>query len=412
MTSDIPFKKKSNFVDKNEIILKMKTSFENKSRLSLFGPPGIGKTTCATQFAHFLQENEWIVRWINADKRETINKAYELMYEEMISTNKGKLGIEETVQLVKNKLNIIENDTLIVFENVQDFKDLETFISLSAPKLKILTTCRQKPGIEEEEINFYDFIEMQPFNKEDFRSYFSKLSFLKERLTPDQVNVLIEELSNKHDHQILPQKVDLFASLIKREKFKGFEEIRKMLNDKTINEILGEILKGLEKDMTKNENHAFKILTYLEYLQTHTIAIRLIKDLIVPEQINTSIQVLLNLGLVKMNYKYKNYPSIEFHKVIQNEILDFIRSTRKGASLESFIDSVKNSIPSINHVPGLNWDLANVYLPHIDYILPLIKSNNESIITIMEQSIRYNFYIKYNLKKASGLAPKDFILFF
>ena len=49
-SSDIAFDPIENFLDK-QMIKKIKEGFMNKQRVWIYGPPGVGKTTTASEFA-------------------------------------------------------------------------------------------------------------------------------------------------------------------------------------------------------------------------------------------------------------------------------------------------------------------------------------------------------------------------
>ena len=95
----------------------------------------------------------------------------------------------------------------------------------------------------------------------------------------------------------------------------------------------------------------------------------MIKDLIGSEHVEKSIDVLINLGIAKMNYNNIEYPSIQFHSLMKQEIQEYVRINKKEQPIETFIDSIVSSIPNVDSIPDKSWKLANIYIPYVETIL-------------------------------------------
>jgi len=79
LSSEIPILPIKNFIDKN-ISVVINENFEKFNKIVLYGPPGIGKTSNASQYAHSIKDT--IVRWINANsKPDTENSIYNIFKE-------------------------------------------------------------------------------------------------------------------------------------------------------------------------------------------------------------------------------------------------------------------------------------------------------------------------------------------
>jgi MoxR-like ATPase len=87
ISSDIPYDPIENFVDK-ETIIKIEEGFKNKQRVCIYGPPGIGKTTTASEFANLVKSNQ-VVRWFDARTKERIENSFKNIYELFIGETDG-----------------------------------------------------------------------------------------------------------------------------------------------------------------------------------------------------------------------------------------------------------------------------------------------------------------------------------
>ena len=335
----------------------------NKQRVWIYGPPGVGKTTTASEFANSIKFNQ-SVRWFDSRSKERIDNSFKKIHQELIGKIDDKIEINVILNEVFKKLNSLKTDILMVFDNVDDSNEIEIYLKnfKSNSNIKILITSRDMPKTFE---NAYNQIEIEAFSRTDTQTYLENL--FPKRFTKDQINMIIEKISLKKQKNFLIQKIELIASFIRSSKLLGFAEILTVLGENNFETILSKILAQLEEE--KHIHSAFELLTFLKYLGFENIEIILIKDLIGSERAEKSIDVLINLGFVKMNYNNIEYPSVQFHSLMKQKIQEYNRKNKKEQPIETFIDSIVSSIPNVDSIPDKSWKLANIYIPYVETIL-------------------------------------------
>ncbi len=127
----------------------------------------------------------------------------------------------------------------------------------------------------------------------------------------------------------------------------------------------------LELEKEKEIHSAFELLKFLKYLKFENIEIILIRDIIGLEKTEKSVDALINLGKVKMNYKNPDYPSLQFHSLMKQEIEHYIEINRMEQPKELFINLIISSIPNVHSIPDKKWKLADIYVHLLNIFLQL-----------------------------------------
>jgi adenylate kinase family enzyme len=176
---------------------KIKESLKMKQRVWIYGPPGVGKTTTASEFANSVQLTQK-VRWFDARTTERIEKSFKNIHETFI----GKTADLE-MKLIFQNLNSLEREMLFIFDNVIDSSEIDKYLNAlrSNSNIKFLITSRDQPKTFENE---YNQIEIEAFTRKDVEKYFGN-AFLK-RFTKDQINNIIEKTCTVNQNTFLIQK--------------------------------------------------------------------------------------------------------------------------------------------------------------------------------------------------------------
>jgi tetratricopeptide (TPR) repeat protein len=141
-------------------------------------------------------------------------------------------------------------------------------------------------------------------------------------------------------------------------------------------------------------------LKFLKYLKFENIEKVFIGDIIGSEKTEKSVDALINLGIVKMNYNNPNYPSIQFHSLMKQEIENYIEENKKEQPMELFIDLLLSSIPKVDSIPDKKWKLADIYVPYVEYILQITNIKTQQISLLWDAKYYYEMNERINLYNA------------
>jgi tetratricopeptide (TPR) repeat protein len=236
----------------------------------------------------------------------------------------------------------------------------------------------------------------EAFTRKDVEIYFVNV-FLN-RFTKDQINQIIEEIFRRDQNKFLIQKIELSALFIRNKKLLDFDKLLSVLRKNIFETILTQILLELEEE--KEIHSAFEILKFLKYLKFENIEIVLIKDIVGTEKTEKSVDALINLGIVKMNYNNPDYPSIQFHSLMKQEIENYIERNKKQQPIDLFIDLLVLSIPNVGSIPDKKWKMADIYVPYVEYILQITNIKTQQVSLLWDAIYYYELNVRINYKNA------------
>jgi adenylate kinase family enzyme len=132
---------------------KIKESLKMKQRVWIYGPPGVGKTTTASEFANSVKFSQE-VRWFDARTTERIEKSFKNIHEKFIGKT-ADLEMKLILNSVFQNLNSLEKEMLFIFDNVTDSNEIDKYLNAlrSNSNIKFLITSRDQPKTFENEYN-------------------------------------------------------------------------------------------------------------------------------------------------------------------------------------------------------------------------------------------------------------------
>jgi energy-coupling factor transporter ATP-binding protein EcfA2 len=216
----------------------------------LHGIAGIGKSTLAKNYAQMFKNtsSDHVAIWIEAEKELKIKNDYLsiLDYPKIKDENDLiHLFNEKIARLVKNRTKI-----MIVYDNVEDYDYLKVFLRDLPNEVEILATMKNiNTGlIGKERADFYETIEVKPFDEEEFNVFV--LEVFKNK------NIQLDASSLKLLWEIVYDKEDKIASPFRINKL-----ITYFLNNKSM-----KFSQKLEKISKENKKHLLNIDFYQSIL--------------------------------------------------------------------------------------------------------------------------------------------------
>jgi AAA+ ATPase superfamily predicted ATPase len=188
---------------------------EHKNKcLVLHGPPGIGKTSNAINFAWRMNdENKWICLWFNSETSGKFMVDLEALTVLMKDTNSENRTFEYRSQLIKKEFRAnSETNFLLILDNLSESYWVESF-RVNLPKnVSILATSRQRNVLEK----IAHELKVEYFDEEQANSFFEKKFNKNRELSEGELELLNEYF--KYD-KILPYDLNLLISEINNNEF-------------------------------------------------------------------------------------------------------------------------------------------------------------------------------------------------
>ncbi len=145
MANNLP--SQTRLIFKRNIEDKMFTEFIKHRLVCLSGMPGVGKSTLAIEFGyHRTKSSSATVRFFKASSVAKVTEDYIGLAKDLQITDENE---ENRIRGVNSKLTkltkLVENKPILfVFDNVEDYKDVEKYISNLPERVSVLLTVRSK----------------------------------------------------------------------------------------------------------------------------------------------------------------------------------------------------------------------------------------------------------------------------
>ena len=127
--NEFPTKQKV-FVGREGYLNKINELFETKQIVAISAFGGTGKSTLALEYCHTLVEkdpNSIKIRWLNAATSFQLQEDLENLAEKLNLEIENR-KIDFIIRSIYTKLNEIQLNILLVFDNVETFDDIKDFI--------------------------------------------------------------------------------------------------------------------------------------------------------------------------------------------------------------------------------------------------------------------------------------------
>ncbi|QQV74492.1 hypothetical protein H6P87_00026 [Rickettsia tillamookensis] len=399
--SNLPPLSTYNLIVRNEILQEIEETLNEKRFITVSAFAGTGKSTIAIEYGSKQRdEAKKIVRFINADSADKIFEAYRQLAKEVAIYTIGEKE-EDIIRLVHERIANLKPSTLFIFDNVEKYKDIESYLNgiMNMPndKTQVIITTRNNK-LSEDITN----IKLKPFNREEAILYL--VESLKDRLNKQDISNLLAELSSE-DAFILPYSLSKAVAYLKENKLLRVDDYInyfKNSKDDHIETVL--LLQLLEKSPL-----AWLILQCSAHLDPDFISIDIFKELFLvdEEKLQEPIKRLEALSLMNLTYQ-NGQAGLQLHRLVQTITKQYINKYKEHAIDEKeiyirLVEVLDNLFPLLTDIPNEYWESAKIFYPHIIKILnDNIKIDNFKKANLYQKLGNYNEYIlckfKYSLK--------------
>lgn len=133
------------FTGREQKLMEIKKTLNNHSRVALSGLGGIGKTQIATEYAYrYLNDYDYIF-WVNADSQERLVSSYIKIASQLKVLERNAQDQSRVIEAVKYWFTA-HGCWLLIFDNVDEIKNIKQFIPLGKHGHVLLTTQARAIG--------------------------------------------------------------------------------------------------------------------------------------------------------------------------------------------------------------------------------------------------------------------------
>jgi tetratricopeptide (TPR) repeat protein len=234
---------------------------KNNKCLVLHGPPGIGKTSIALNFAwQVVNEKNWICLWFNSETQEKFLIDLQASTDLMRETKDENKTFEYRIQLIKREIRLHSAESfLIIFDNLKESEWIESFLTNLSQNVSILVTSTNKNILDKIAVE----LKVEYFDESQAKLLYFKKFESKRELSIEESQLL--EAYFKYD-QILPYDLNLLISELNNNEFINLKDLLDGYE-----ELCEKIFKDLYERVSKKSTNAWTILQYCSLVDPEAI---------------------------------------------------------------------------------------------------------------------------------------------
>ncbi|NCP62709.1 MAG: ATP-binding protein [Alphaproteobacteria bacterium] len=413
------------FISREKYQTQIHDQFENNSTVLLYGLPGIGKTALAALYAQGQMQEYALIYWIDCRHNVTqqIKEMFNLLQQKFqIPFDFKKLSLNNSLSLLYDFFSEKKQKILLVFDNCNDYKEIQNYISLAQKNSSYFLITSQDKSLHANRI------EIGGFEPKESSQYLSLgLSFKEDiNLTyisnmfsgyPFMLSIIKEYLMNTGTTKEILQEIQRI--------FGSFLEPKNLFNPEILDNYKGflPLLEILFNDFSKKNPRASEYLLALcLYGPTKIDRNILFKHLEKNENdnlygilssISSTSLISLNTGGEKMSF--------HFHDIIHKLIRFFIPAPKRQDIIKLAIDILytsldKESVSSTNILLKENEMVTHAesliaFCEHYNYSNPKLLSIKAMLFDYYMGGVR-NFdsasKVKDSIKKDLQNAKNEF----
>lgn len=377
------------FTGRTSILNKMKTILKEKSKIVIVGYQGIGKTQLAYQYAKLNSKvypgGSYILKADTPQILINSIRSFAIATGTVTENQINQLNEEQirkiTVPLLQNYLKL-QDKTLIVLDNVNDYEDIKDLVNIQINKHDIIITSSKKQW------GAWDFLELREFEQSNREAENLILRVLKNE-TSENAKKLANKLGHyplaiaqainylKNNGMITIDKYIMeYDSLFERRKsflsYQPFEQNNYRKTAFTAFEIS-------KNTLIKEQKEAYFILKLCSYFSHDIIPISIFKNEI--KDIHGALEILNKYSLLDFsNIKGEIY--VNMHNILRDNIKIQTYENLEDSKIEEKILDLIDSYLHYDFWDNKNIERIRIIMPHVDYILKRITMNKSDTIKI------------------------------
>ena len=374
----LPYARNTEIIENIEFEV-IRTSLTNFKLAVLYGPPGIGKTSNALEYAYKMQElkSNWNPQWFNANSKgeffNNLRGIHNLLNQKTIEEK--EIDFDYLVKFMKKQFNLYkETSFLVVLDNLIDVEWIESFLVNMPENVHVLITSRNKNVLSK--IKLLDIkaqkLEIKYFTKENAKFFFDRNINRELREFNGEEIALLEGYFSELD--VLPYDLNLLVSVLNENQLldvTSFFERDKKLCEK--------IFDSLYKVIEKQSEKAWQALEYISLIDCLNIPTFLLMKLVdiqgKLEFHEMILDILQKNGLIEV-YKIRSEIYLRVHNRTQSLVKIIIdNKSLNTAEIESkLIEILCEEMPKANEYPDDSWTKTMFLLPHSLKFIQQIKN--------------------------------------
>lgn len=344
------------FIGREKELADIERQLKHHQFVILSGRSGIGKTTCALEFARRRSEDRLAI-YFDADAQEKISHQYRSILS-MLNVNTSNLSKDSEIRFMNNIYKEYNNEILLVFDNVEEYNDIRNYISSLPANVKVIITTTQP-----ELVDNVPQVRLAHFSYDEASKYLH--SFLKR----DKIEASILENLIKHT-AALPYNLKHAAAYLLNNPFSEFEDA--FFNYRLFEQFIVE--------SSPEKNLSWEILQYSACMDPDFIPLQILSTVLSADitLMNNAIKRLHEQSLISFVEDKSGNKGIRIHRALKSEIRNSMlhfkdKSLSRKTIIHNLMTAFDKVFPVVSHRPSSEWTTANHLLTQV---LKLVNLSN------------------------------------